>query len=152
MLCSRLALSSATKSKVSKNIAQHFSIVIIIEGINAYTYVYKFSHAFWHCRRELYHKNLAVCATLRTRGVYVRLAWNQAQKNAPDWVKLSSIDEWVDDDIEISDGYHSVEVILINCDLNKNHKKGVDKHRTPGDREQPADEDHGLNDAGLNLV
>ena len=148
MFGSRLALSSATKSKVSKNIAQHFSIVIIIERINAHTYVYKFSHAFL----ALYHKNLAVCATLRTRGVYVRLAWNQAQKNAPDWVKLSSIDEWVDDDIEISNGYHSVEVILVNCDLNKNQKKGVDKHRTPGDREQPADEDHGLNDAGLNLV
>jgi len=43
---------------------------------------------FWHCRRELYHKYLAVCATLRS--VYVRLAWNQTHQDAFDWVKLST--------------------------------------------------------------
>ena len=107
---------------------------------------------FWHCCRELYNKNLAVCATLKTSGVYVRLARNQAQKNALDWVKLSSIDEGVNANIEISDGQYSEEVILINCGLNKNQKKSVDICRSPGDCEQPTDEDHGLNDAGLNLV
>ena len=84
--------------------------------------------------------------------MYVRLARNQAQKNAPDWVKLSSIDERVNANIEISDGQYSDEVILINCGLNKNQKKSVDIQRTIGDREQPTDKDHGLNDAGLNLV
>ena len=61
----------------------------------------------------------------RARG----LARNQAQKNTPDWVKLSSVDERVDADIEICDGQHSVEVILINCGLNKKQKKNVDIHR-----------------------
>jgi len=101
---------------------------------------------FWHCRRELYHKNLALRTS--SRG----LARNQAQKNTPDWVKLSSVDERVDADIEICDGQHSIEVILINRGLNKNQKKNVDIQRTIGDREQSTDEDHGLNDAGLNLV
>ena len=84
--------------------------------------------------------------------MYVRLARDQAKKNAPDWVKLSSIDERVDANIEISDGQYSKEVILINCGLNKKQKKSVDIRRTQGDREQHADKDHGLNDAGLNLV
>jgi len=84
--------------------------------------------------------------------VYVRLARNQAQKNAPDWVKVNSVDERVDANIEISDGQYSEEVILINCGLNKKQKKTVDITRSKGDREQPTDEDHGLNDAGLNLV
>ena len=47
--------------------------------------------------------------------MYVRLARNQAQKNAPDWVKVNSIDERVDANIEISDGQYCEEVILINC-------------------------------------
>ena len=84
--------------------------------------------------------------------MFVRLARNQIQKNAPDWVKLSSIDKRVDANIEISDGQYCEEVILINCGLNKNQKQSVDIPRSPGDCEQQADEDHGLNDAGLNLV
>ena len=84
--------------------------------------------------------------------MYVRLARNQAQKNAPDWVKVNSIDERVDANIEISDGQYSEEVIFVNCGLNKKQKKSVDIPRCKGDREQPTDEDHGLNDAGLNLV
>jgi len=61
---------------------------------------------FWHCRQELYHKNVAVCATLGS--VCVRLAWNQTHQDSFDWVKRSSIDEWVDADVDVTDGQYSV--------------------------------------------
>jgi len=134
------------KATLNKNDCAPFSTVVIIEVINAYTSVKKFSHAFDTVAGNYITKKLAL--RTRARG----LARNQAQKSTPDRVKFSSVDERVDADIEICDGQHSIEVILINPGLSKNQKKNVDIHRTEGDREQPTDEDHGLNDAGLNLV
>ena len=54
------------------------------------------------------------------RRLRVLFARNQTQQDALDWVKLSGVDERVKADVEICDGQHSVQALLINGELRMN--------------------------------
>ena len=84
--------------------------------------------------------------------MHVFLARNQTPQDTLDWRKLSGVNERIDANVEVSDEHYSEHDILMKQGRIVVHKERVDIHRTPGDSEQHADEDHGLNDAGLNLA
>jgi len=80
-------------------------------------------------------------------------ARNEIQQDTLDWVELSGVDEWVDADVEIRDDHYSVEAVAMKRDFGvKNGKEKVNIRGSPGDGEQPADKDHGLDNAGLDAV
>ena len=81
------------------------------------------------------------------------LARNEIQQDTFDRIKLDGVDERVDANVEISDEKCSRQCAAIKRDSEmETIKQSVSVHRCPGHGVQPADEDHGLDDAGLNLV
>ena len=83
--------------------------------------------------------------------MHVFLAGNQTPQDTLDWRKLSGINERIDANVEVRDEHYSEQDILMKQGRIAIHKESVDIDRSPGDAEQPADKDHGLNDAVLNL-
>ena len=106
---------------------------------------------FWRCNRELlYKRNSGVAATFSS--VHVFLARYQTPQDTLDWRKLSGINERIDAKVQVSDEQYTGKDILVKQGRVVFHNESVDIDRSPGDAEQPADKDHGLNDAVPNLV
>ena len=83
----------------------------------------------------------------------VFLARNEIQQDTLDRIKLDGVDERVDANVEISGEKYSRQCAAIKRDSElETIKQTVSVRRCPGYGVQPADEDHGLDDAGLDLV
>ena len=80
------------------------------------------------------------------------LARNQTKQDAPDWVKLGGVDEGVGTDVYVCDKQYGGEEALVKRECGIDIQKEMENLTgCPGDGEQHADDDHGLDDVGLNL-
>jgi len=87
------------------------------------------------------------------KGMRALLARNQTQQDVFNWIKLGGIDEWIGASVDICNAQYDVADDLIDCEYIKSvEKNNVEIKRCCGDGIQYTDRDHGLDDAGFNLV